>query len=68
MSYTPCLGEGVYDGDIDGVHVIWGPSALKRLPQDAETLKVAVATLKALTEHFLYASAKRIGCAQVNIL
>ncbi|KAI0542248.1 hypothetical protein GGR58DRAFT_453222 [Xylaria digitata] len=68
MSYTPCLEEGIYDGEVDEVRVIWGPTAKSRLPQDAENLGVAEATLKALTEHFLYASAKRIGCAQVNIL
>ncbi|RYC54943.1 hypothetical protein CHU98_g11267 [Xylaria longipes] len=61
MSYTPCLEENVYDGEVDAVRVVWGPSAKTRLSGDAAALGVAKATLKALTEHFLYASAKRIG-------
>ncbi|KAI8944766.1 hypothetical protein F4801DRAFT_598957 [Xylaria longipes] len=68
MPYTPCLEENVYDGEVDAVRVVWGPSAKTRLSGDAAALGVAKATLKALTEHFLYASAKRIGCAQVKIL
>jgi hypothetical protein len=68
MAYEHSLGRDDYEGDIDGVTVIWGDSARARLTDDARDLGVPVATIKALTECYLYGCAARIGCAQVNIL
>lgn len=68
MPYTHCLDENCYDGKINGIKLIWGPTAKGRLPQDAAKLGVAEATLKAVTEQLNYLSARRLGCAQVNIL
>ncbi|GAP90914.1 hypothetical protein SAMD00023353_5100340 [Rosellinia necatrix] len=66
--YKPCLKPDTYEDTINGIKIIWGPTARSRLPRDADNLGVAEVTLKALTENLLYKSARRIGCGQVNIL
>lgn len=68
MSYQYCLGENEFTGNLHGIQLIWGPTAITRLPQDADKLGVPQRTLKSLTENFNYLCARRLGCDQVNIL
>ncbi|KAI1157366.1 hypothetical protein F5B18DRAFT_645324 [Nemania serpens] len=68
MPYYPCLGHCIYDGWVDGIRVVWGPTAQSRLPRNAFKLRASEIILKSLTEHFLIASAKRLGCTQVTVL
>ncbi|KAI0395501.1 hypothetical protein F5Y17DRAFT_192766 [Xylariaceae sp. FL0594] len=67
-SYIHSLPADKFEGEFLGFKVIWGDTAKNRLAPRAQELGVPVATLKALTEHYLWECANRIGCAQINVL
>jgi hypothetical protein len=67
MSYPYNLAASAYDGEIGGIRVRWQNAAVQKLANDASILQVPVETLKALSEHFSYLLAYRLGRAQVLI-
>jgi hypothetical protein len=68
MPYEHCLEPKLYDGDINGIRVYWREASIPTLANRATALQVPLETLKALTEHFGYLSALRMGNTTVKIL
>ncbi|KAH7317632.1 hypothetical protein BKA65DRAFT_599642 [Rhexocercosporidium sp. MPI-PUGE-AT-0058] len=57
--YPRSLGLGVWDGSIDNVTIRWKEATKERLSKEAAVQGIDQATMKALTEHFLYETAVR---------
>ena len=68
MSYTYYLDGESYDGTIYGIRIRWNNQAISRLAELASFAPgLSLATLKALTENFVYLSAQRLGKTQAVI-
>ncbi|KAI1273773.1 hypothetical protein F5Y07DRAFT_411120 [Xylaria sp. FL0933] len=67
-AYPCCLAPDAVSGYIDGIYMRWQASALgDKLDDSAESLQKPRELLKALTEHFLYLSCRRLGNYEVKI-
>jgi hypothetical protein len=65
--YIYCLAENAESGNINDIAIRWQASALIRLDQEVTRTLQSRALLKALTEHFLYLTAYRIGSQAIKI-
>jgi hypothetical protein len=65
--YYNRLAANVYDGSIGTIRVRWGPAAQQRLLTEAPNKGISVDTMKALTEHFTYLMAARVGAVTAVI-
>lgn len=65
--YPRSLGLGVWDGSIGNVTIRWKEAAKERLSAEASVQGADQATMKALTEHFLYEIAVRRGNTAVAV-
>lgn len=61
------LASTVYDGYIGGIHIRWSSGALTRLEELAQSTGAPAETIKALTEHVVYASAYRLQNEQAVV-
>jgi hypothetical protein len=65
--YSYRLASDSYHGTIGKVEIRWGPAAKQRLLEETPLKGVSVETMKALTEHFTYLMAARVGATRVVI-
>jgi hypothetical protein len=61
MSYTNILSSGSWDGRVGSIRIRWSNSGAQRLLEFARDNRVSAETVKALCEHFGYATAYRLG-------
>ena len=67
IQYSNRLAADVYDDNIGDVQIRWGPAAQTWLQNETLSKGVSIATVKALTEHFTYVLAARIGSPRAII-
>lgn len=67
MSYSNILSSTSWAGTIGNVTVRWTAEAPDRVAGFAYDNRVPIETIKALSEHYAYATACRIGSEQVVI-
>ena len=67
VQYSNRLAADVYDDNIGDVQIRWGPAAQTWLQNETLSKGVSIATVKALTEHFTYELAARIGSPRAII-
>jgi len=65
--YPYCLPPEDTEGEINDIKIRWQDGAFERLADHADAIKISLSLAKALTEHFLYLSAQRIGNSSVKI-
>lgn len=63
-----CLRRDVYEGEIDGITLVWGDSSKRRIKENARNLDVTLETVKAVTEHFIFLCAQRLHRGKAVIL
>ncbi|WEW60861.1 hypothetical protein PRK78_006349 [Emydomyces testavorans] len=68
MAFPNHLAEDCYDGAIDGIQLGWSNSAKSWLGGQAAKSKVDRNALKAVTEHLLHRSAKRLGQDRARVI
>jgi hypothetical protein len=67
MPYPYKLPSDSYNGPINAINIRWADGAIMKLQKDARDTSVSEATLKAVTEHFLYLLAHRLGSTGVIV-
>ncbi|KAF2816701.1 uncharacterized protein BDZ99DRAFT_471910 [Mytilinidion resinicola] len=65
--YSNRLAANVYDASIGTIRVRWGLAAQQRLLTEAANKGILVDTMKALTKHFTYLIAVRVGAVTAVI-
>ncbi|KAL2813009.1 hypothetical protein BJX63DRAFT_432297 [Aspergillus granulosus] len=68
MSTPISLPTTSYEGNIDGVSIMWSSNAIDRIPINAVSVDVDQLALKSVTERVALASAKRLNKTKVKIL
>ncbi|KAG5743979.1 hypothetical protein H9Q70_013306 [Fusarium xylarioides] len=66
-SYSNSLSPNSWDGTVGSVRIRWSPDAPNRILEHAGNIGAHVSTIKAMSEHFAYATAQRIGSDQIVI-
>lgn len=67
MSSQNCLPSNSYEGQIGQINFRWSESGRNNIQKGPSDYKAPVATFKAVTEHFVYDSAVRLGAVKVTI-
>lgn len=68
MAFPCCLDPDCFDGEVNGISIIWTEVAKSRLPDNATILEVDLVLVKAATEHFACQTALRLGKSYVQIV
>ncbi|KAF2254417.1 hypothetical protein BU26DRAFT_514332 [Trematosphaeria pertusa] len=65
--YSNRLVSNVYEGQMGGINIRWGPVAIQRLQDNTSAKGISLYTMKALCEHFVYLMARRLVNQGINI-
>ena len=67
-SYPNHLAFNDWSGTIQGIEIRWHQTAIEGLSSNSATLAISDATAKAMSEHFAYLTAARLGKTSMKIL
>lgn len=67
MSYPYILGPTVWDANVHAVRLRWPEAGKEKLESESSITRVPLIMLKAVSEHFCYLLAHRLGNQQVLI-
>lgn len=65
--YPNSLASDVWEGLVGNVAIKWGSNQQTRAINEAATEGVELSTVKAMTEHFLYNLAVRLGHTKISV-